>query len=124
MQLSSPSLQVDEVAPAADTPASAVRTDWQWRVSATEPGAQALQLSLNAEIRVNGVLETRTVRTFHRTVRVQAASGWAPMRFVQAHWPWLLALLLLPAAGFAWAWQARRSAYDEQGLPRGPKIRL
>jgi len=40
------------------------------------------------------------------------------------YWPWILALLALPAAVWLWAWQAHRSAYDEAGLPRGPKIKF
>lgn len=39
-----------------------------------------------------------------------------------ANWHWLLALLLVPAAGWLWAWLAHRSAYDKSGLPRGPKL--
>jgi hypothetical protein len=38
------------------------------------------------------------------------------------NWRWIWALLLLPLAGWLWLWHARRSAYDEAGLPRGPKL--
>lgn len=124
VQLSSPSLEVTEVPPAADAASGAVRTEWLWQVRATEPGAQALQLTLNAETMVNGAVERRTVRTFHRTVRVQPAGDGPTWRLLRDHWPWVLAALLLPAAAFGWSWHARRSAYDEQGLPRGPKIRI
>jgi hypothetical protein len=41
--------------------------------------------------------------------------------FVMRHGLWLLALLL-PLAGLLWAWFAHRSAYDEAGLPRGPRL--
>ena len=37
-------------------------------------------------------------------------------------WRWAWALLLLPFAAWGWAWLARRRAYDEAGLPRGPKL--
>ena len=42
--------------------------------------------------------------------------------FIAEHWPWMGALLLLPITALAWAWHAHRSAYDEAGLPRGPKL--
>ena len=42
--------------------------------------------------------------------------------FVTGNWPWVSALLLLPLALWLWAWRTRRSAYDEAGLPRGPKL--
>jgi len=38
------------------------------------------------------------------------------------HWRWMLLLALLPLLGWLWAWQAHRNAYDEAGLPRGPKL--
>lgn len=38
------------------------------------------------------------------------------------HWLWLLAAL--PFAAWLWAWVAHRMAYDEAGLPRGPRLRL
>lgn len=42
--------------------------------------------------------------------------------FVARNWQWLAGLLLLPLAGGLWAWRVHRSAYDEAGLPRGPKL--
>jgi len=38
------------------------------------------------------------------------------------HWRWILALLALPVAGSLWFWIAHRRAYDEAGLPRGPRL--
>lgn len=38
------------------------------------------------------------------------------------NWRWILALVFVPIAGWLWAWRAHRSAYDEAGLPRGPKL--
>lgn len=53
-----------------------------------------------------------------------AQSTWAQLAtdFTAENWRWLLALIVLPLAGLVWAWYAHRSAYDEAGLPRGPKL--
>ena len=42
--------------------------------------------------------------------------------FATANWKWLLLLVLVPAAGWLWAWLSYRSAYDKSGLPRGPRL--
>jgi hypothetical protein len=50
--------------------------------------------------------------------------GWTDRAaaFITRHWPWIGALVLLPLGGWLWAWRAHRNAYDEAGLPRGPKL--
>ncbi|GEM_PF-1654285 len=47
----------------------------------------------------------------------QRASG-----FLGRYWQWMAALVLVPLAVSLRAWLAYRSAYDEAGLPRGPKL--
>lgn len=42
--------------------------------------------------------------------------------FVVRNWLWILPLILLPLAAWAWMWIAHRRAYDEAGLPRGPRL--
>jgi hypothetical protein len=42
--------------------------------------------------------------------------------FMAGNWHWIAALLLLPISGWIWVWRVHRSAYDEAGLPRGPKF--
>jgi len=57
-----------------------------------------------------------------KTAEVKASLTQRASEFMAAHWRWIGALLLLPVAGWLWAWRAHRSAYDEAGLPRGPKL--
>jgi len=47
----------------------------------------------------------------------ERASAWLGQR-----WLWLLAPLLLALGAALWAWRSHRSAYDEAGLPRGPRL--
>ena len=42
--------------------------------------------------------------------------------FLNDHWRWIFPLAFLPLLAWLWAWHAHRSAYDEAGLPRGPKL--
>ena len=59
-----------------------------------------------------------------KTSDAKASSALEEPGFMARYWPWILALLALPVAVWLWAWQAHRSAYDEAGLPRGPKIKF
>jgi hypothetical protein len=42
--------------------------------------------------------------------------------FMAEHWRWIGALAFVLIAASIWVWQAYRSAYDEAGLPRGPRL--
>ena len=42
--------------------------------------------------------------------------------FMAEHWRWIGALVFALIAASIWVWQAHRSAYDETGLPRGPRL--
>jgi hypothetical protein len=42
--------------------------------------------------------------------------------FLAECWPWIVALVLLAVVGGVWVWHKRYSAYDEAGLPRGPRL--
>jgi len=42
--------------------------------------------------------------------------------FTARYWQWILALVVFPVAGLLWFWLAHRRAYDEAGLPRGPRL--
>lgn len=57
-----------------------------------------------------------------KTIEVKVPLSRQASEFMAENWRWLCALLLLPVAGWIWLWRAHRSAYDEAGLPRGPKL--
>jgi hypothetical protein len=42
--------------------------------------------------------------------------------FMAEYWRWIAALFFLLIAASIWVWQARRSVYDDAGLPRGPRL--
>ncbi len=61
-------------------------------------------------------------RVIDKTVAVSASLTRQASDFMAENRRWMWALVLLPIAGGVWVWRARRSAYDEAGLPRGPKL--
>lgn len=44
--------------------------------------------------------------------------------FFSGNWRWISALALIPLLALLWAWRTHHSAYDEAGLPRGPKLKI
>lgn len=42
--------------------------------------------------------------------------------FMAEYWRWIGALAFVLLAASIWLWQAHRNAYDEAGLPRGPRL--
>lgn len=42
--------------------------------------------------------------------------------FLSTYATWLWLLLALPLVAWVWAWVSHRMAYDEAGLPRGPRL--
>lgn len=61
-------------------------------------------------------------------VRAEAAADTAVTQpqgvsgFAARYWPWIGALALLALAGGIWLWRSYFSAYDKDGLPRGPAL--
>ncbi len=104
-----------------DQPAAAAgRSVWQWEAQPNEAGAHALRLAMSAVFRVEGAPVQRVVRSFDKTVEVRVGLAQRASEYAAGRWPWLLALLIVPAA--VWLWRRRHGGYDEAGLPRGPRL--
>lgn len=121
-QLSGANFRITALTPKDMTLASAGRTPWRWQLQPTLAGTQSLQASLSAEFFVDGAAAERAVRTIDTTVLVKIPLAQRASAFVQTHWHWLLAFLIVPVAGAVWAWRTHHSAYDAAGLPRGPRL--
>lgn len=94
------------ITPAVQLVAGAGVTRWAWSVEPSEHGEQRLHLTLSALFTRNGVDRPYTIRTFARTLEVEVSLQERVSGFVEDHWEWLWATLLVPAAG--WALRRRR----------------
>lgn len=80
-------------------------TTWQWQVKATDYGAQALHLSLNARLIVDGKDTVTSVKTFEREILVQVTSTAGRLAFVERYWAiiaTLLTAIIIPLIVFVW----------------------
>ena len=95
----------------ADTlPVSAKEaTQWSWDVRPQRPGTLHLHVVLNAMVDMGDGTGLRPypLKTFDQTYVVEVPQRGAAA-FLGYGWPWLLAVLLVPAGGAAWLWYRRR----------------
>ncbi len=114
---------------AAPTPAPA---------PATAPPVAPMPISVPAsapeKAATPGASEAQAVRSVEPSAarappRLQQAASGVPLSlaqqtaaFAEEHWQWICILVLVPIVAVLWAWRAYRNAYDEAGLPRGPKL--
>lgn len=91
----------------ADTPeAQAVGTTrtshWEWQVTPTRRGAQQLELTINAILRINGEDREVSIKTYDRTINVNVDWPGSVATFVAANWQWLWTTLFVPVVVVAW----------------------
>jgi hypothetical protein len=100
-------------ASAAPTPAPEIETP---RAAASASGVEVVRAMDRSGV------QPAPVRLDESAVE-RGSPGPAAFEFVRRHWQWMLAvLLLLMLAWPLWGWLQHRRAYDEAGLPRGPKL--
>lgn len=78
------------------------------------------------------VVATRPVDRMDNSLPAPANTDQAPdavvaptsqaLGFAVAHWPWIVSLTLLLLSGWVWLRNSYFSAYDKDGLPRGPRL--
>jgi prepilin-type N-terminal cleavage/methylation domain-containing protein len=81
-------------------------TEWRWEVRPTEPGSQALHLTLTALLQIEGKDSMRAIRTFDRDIQVQVTWPQRISGFVAENWQWLWTTVAAPIA--LWVWNKRR----------------
>jgi hypothetical protein len=137
--------------PASDSPAAPPPREGRSATESTRPAAPASTATATAPAPASSAPATRSAPTEARAAptplpprepeRIAAPPAAAPAEsvvapeaaasappllerataFLTRHWLWLAALALL-LAGLLRAWLVHRSAYDEAGLPRGPRL--
>jgi hypothetical protein len=95
--------------PARQAVSGTEETEWQWKITAKEPGNQELHLVISAVLSVNGREGSRVLKVYDRTVRVRVTFSHAAGIFFASSWAWLLAAGGATGAVFlTWALRRRR----------------
>ncbi len=100
--LSGPAFEITPTTPQTQAVSSQHTTRWMWRVEPTEPGEQTLHLRVYAQVDINGQGVPTEVKTFDRAIEVNVTMGQRVRMFMQEHWEWLVATIVLPLAGIGW----------------------
>jgi hypothetical protein len=83
-------------------------TQWQWQITALQPGAQKLYLAVDAIINIDGRDMPHTVHSLYEQIQIHVAWHQQVSRFVAANWQWLWTAVALPMIG--WIWERRKKS--------------
>ena len=100
---------IEALTPSLQAVASTQVTRWRWQVTPTSHGSQQLHLALSAVIQIEGRDTPLVVRTFDRTIEVDIGLPQRVSGFVEKHWQWLWAAIVVPVAGYLWRRRKKRS---------------
>jgi hypothetical protein len=107
-RLTGDGFQIQERSPAIQAVGGAEPTRWTWEVTPTSDGDRTLELSLDAQLIVDGQDTPRTIRTFTKDIVVSITLPQRLGRFVTANWQWLWGAVLVPVLGVAGAFLRKR----------------
>lgn len=103
-RLTGVNFQIEAVTPEQQAVGTTRISHWEWRVTPTRRGAQQLELTINAILRIDGVDREVSIKTFDRTINVNVDwPGWVST-FIAANWQWLWTAIFVPIALMAWRW--------------------
>jgi hypothetical protein len=113
--LSGAGFRVEPITPERQAVSSSERTEWRWQIEPTRPGRLSLNLTLSADIRVEGQTVPRMIQTFERTIEVEVTWPERTKAFVAGNWQWLWTTILIPVVGW---FLAKRKGRGARGKPR------
>lgn len=83
-------------------------TEWKWDIKPKDFGGLTLHLSLNAEVKIEGDTQTRSIKTFDETIYVGVVHYRSIKAFCQNNWQWLWTTILVPVV--AWLWHKKNKS--------------
>jgi hypothetical protein len=114
-QLTGDGFNITRVTPERRAVSKAGITEWKWDVRAVQPGKLRLHLILNALVKIEGLEQPYTIRTFDKEYFVDVPWRNRPFfAFLERNWPWLWTTILIPTA--AWLWNRKRKKGKKIGF--------
>ncbi|MGP8329704.1 MAG: hypothetical protein ACT6FF_05255 [Methanosarcinaceae archaeon] len=81
-------------------------TQWRWQVTALQPGARELFLTISAIVNINGQDRPHTIHSHAEIILIHVSWNQMISGFVSHNWQWLWTTILVPFAG--WFLELRR----------------
>ncbi|MDQ3649921.1 MAG: hypothetical protein M3458_06490 [Acidobacteriota bacterium] len=111
-------LEVKPVTPDKQLISTKQVTEWRWIVTAVKPGAQRLQLRLDAVITQEGSERPLLVNTFNREIMISVSWRHSITAFISNNYQWLWTAILIPLATLLWS--LARMKRNKEGSPDKP----
>jgi hypothetical protein len=106
---------VHPITPERQAVSNSAETEWKWDITAKEPGAQELRLTISVVLSVKGHEAPRVLEVYRRTVEVEVTMTTRMTRFVGSNWQWLLGGCGgLPVVVAGWVIARRRSKRNRE----------
>lgn len=108
--LSGTGFRVEPITPERQAVSAAERTEWRWQIEPTQTGTLHLDLTLSADLQVDGQSVPRMIQTFERTIEVKVTWPAWTKAFLAGNWQWLWTAILIPVCGWIYRNRKRRGA--------------
>jgi hypothetical protein len=108
VHLTGESFQIQSVTPESQAVGITHPSHWEWQVTPTKRGAQQLQLTVNAVLRIDGVDREVSIQTYDRTIAVNVDWPNSLFAFLSANWQWLWTAIFVPIALVIWRWFCKK----------------
>lgn len=82
-------------------------TRWIWELTPLQAGSHSVDLTITAEVTVDGAKESRQIDTFHKQVNIEVTSTQRVMSWLKKNWQWGWGVFVAPLLG--WLWSRRKT---------------
>jgi hypothetical protein len=104
----------------ASTPPPAAQANESAASAAAPPPGHASEVATARDVDRAAAQPQQTAPA--KTAKPKVAPAGQASGFIAEYWRWIGALVFVLLAASVWVWHAHRSAYDDAGLPRGPRL--
>jgi hypothetical protein len=99
---------IEPITPERQAVSRTQETEWRWQIEPTKSDTLELNLTLSAQIKVDGESSARTIRTFEKKILVNVPFTQRVATAMNNNVELLTTVVLIPVAGGTWRYVRKR----------------